>query len=99
MKAYKIGIKPVPSTDDQPTTNYKLISLPIITRKPGRLKNRRIREQENPKPTSNYKINRKGLIMTYGNYGVKGHNVRRCPNPKNPNSKKTKIKGGVFTSK
>lgn len=37
--------------------------------------------------------------MTYNNCRGKDHNVKRCPNPKNLNYKKTKTKGGVSLTK
>ncbi|XP_057768394.1 uncharacterized protein LOC130988529 [Salvia miltiorrhiza] len=91
LQAYKYALEPLNGPLHWPQCEGSVIKPPTVKNMPGRPKKNRIRDPHEVDPKNPNRLKRKGLVMTCGNCGERGHNTRGCKKEKV--EKPTKEKG------
>ncbi|XP_057808060.1 uncharacterized protein LOC131022538 [Salvia miltiorrhiza] len=76
LQAYKYALEPLNGEMLWPQCEGDKIKPPLVKNMPGRPKKNRVRDPLEVDPKN--RLKRKGLVMTCGNCGEKGHNNRKC---------------------
>ncbi|XP_057803580.1 uncharacterized protein LOC131018908 [Salvia miltiorrhiza] len=82
LQPYKYALEPLNGPLHWPQCEGSVIKPPTVKNMPGRPKKNRIRDPHEVDPKNPNRFKRKGLVMTCGNCGERGHNTRSCKKEK-----------------